>query len=82
MRWLNDPSNEKEAVQLLARRLELDEALAGRSYAYLLTEHRAFRGEGKNDGRGLAEMVRLLAEYQLVPKKEPWESFVDQSFLQ
>jgi ABC-type nitrate/sulfonate/bicarbonate transport system substrate-binding protein len=41
MRWLNDPSNEREAVQMLARRLRIDEALASRSYAYLLTENRA-----------------------------------------
>lgn len=80
MRWLNDPRNEKVAVQILARHLQIDEAAAARSYAYLLTEHRAFRGEGRNDARGLAEMVRLLAEYQAIPKKEPWESFVDQSF--
>lgn len=80
MRWLNDPRNEKDAVQLLARRLKIDETLAARSYTFLVTERRAFRGEGKNDARGLAEMVRLLAEGQLIPKPEPWESFVDQSF--
>lgn len=80
MRWLNDPGNEKESVQFLARRLKIDEALAARSYAYLVRERRAFRGEGKNDARGLAEMVRLLADGQLIPKGEPWESFVDQSF--
>lgn len=81
MRWLNDPSNEKDAVQVLARHLKIDEALAARSYAYLVKGQRAFRGEGGNDARGLAEMVRLLAESQMIPKKEPWESFVDPSFL-
>ena len=80
-RWLNDPSHEKEAVQVLARRLKIDEGIAARSYTYLIAEHRAFRGEGRNDARGLAEMVRLLAEYQLIPKKEPWERFVDRSFM-
>jgi ABC-type nitrate/sulfonate/bicarbonate transport system substrate-binding protein len=78
--WLNDPSNEKEAVHLLARRLKIDEALATRSYVYLITEQRAFRGEGRNDARGLAEMVRLLTESQMIPTTVPWESFVDQSF--
>ena len=80
MRWLNDPGNEKEAVQILARRLKVEEAVAARSYAYLLTEHRAFRGEGRNDAGGLAEIVRLLAESRMIPKKEDWESFVDRSF--
>ena len=81
VQWLNDPSNEKEAIQILARRLKSDEALAARSYIYLVKELRAFRGEAKNDARGLAEMVRLLAESQMIPKKEPWESFVDPAFL-
>jgi ABC-type nitrate/sulfonate/bicarbonate transport system substrate-binding protein len=80
MRWLNDPRNEREAVQILARRLKIDETLATRSYAYMVTEHRAFRGEGKNDGPGLAEMIRLLADAQLIPRREPWESYVDHSF--
>jgi len=81
MRWLNDPRNEKDAVQLLARRLRIDQALAARSYTFLVAERRAFRGEGKNDGRGLAEMVRLLAAGQLIPGPEPWEAFVDQAFM-
>jgi ABC-type nitrate/sulfonate/bicarbonate transport system substrate-binding protein len=80
MRWLNDPANETQAVQILMRRLKVDEAVAARSYAYLLTEHRAFRGEGRNDGGGLAEMVRLLAEAGMIPKPAAWEAFVDQSF--
>jgi ABC-type nitrate/sulfonate/bicarbonate transport system substrate-binding protein len=80
MRWLNDPRNERDAVQILARHLKIDEPLATRSYAYMVREHRAFRGEGKNDGPGLAEMIRLLADAQLIPGREPWESYVDQSF--
>lgn len=58
--------------KVLARRLKIDEGLAAKSYAYLLTEHRAFRGEGRNDARGLAEMVRLnllLALYPVVPAR-------------
>ena len=79
--WLNDPANERRAVQLLSEHLRIDQGTAGRSYRYLVVEHTAFRGNGKIDGPGLAEMIRLLAEARLMPKREPWESFVDASFL-
>jgi ABC-type nitrate/sulfonate/bicarbonate transport system substrate-binding protein len=47
----------------------------------LTNENKSFRGEGAIDGPGLAEMIRLLASDQLISKREPWESFVDPSFL-
>jgi len=47
----------------------------------MVPENKAFHGEGAIDTAGLAEMVRLLAGEQLIPKREPWESFVDASFL-
>jgi ABC-type nitrate/sulfonate/bicarbonate transport system substrate-binding protein len=75
-RWLNDPRNEKDATQILVRHLKIDEPLAARTYAYLLTQGKAFRGEAKVDGPGLAEMIRMLAEASVIPHKEPWQSFV------
>lgn len=78
--WLNDPANERRAVQILGEHLRIDQGIAARSYRYLIAENKAFRGEGKIDGPGLAEMIRLLAEGRLMPKREPWESFVDVSF--
>lgn len=32
-------------------------------------------------GPGLAEMIRLLEYDNLIPKCEPWEAFVDSSFI-
>jgi hypothetical protein len=29
---------------------------------------------------GLTEMIRLLAADQMIPKLEPWETFVDPTF--
>ena len=81
MRWMNDPANEKAAIELMVQRLKIDEAIAAQTYKFMIPENRAFRGEGAIDGPGLAEMVRLLAGDQLIPKREPWESFVDASFL-
>ena len=81
MHWMNDPANEKAVIEILAQRLKIDETTAARTYKFMIPENRAFRGEGAVDGPGLAEMVRLLAGDQMIPKREPWETFVDASFL-
>lgn len=81
MRWTNDPANEKAAVELMIQRLRIDEGIAAQTYKFLITENRAFRGEGVVDGPGLAEMIRLLAGDNLIPERKPWETFVDPAFL-
>ena len=81
MRWLNDPANEKAVTEILAERLKIDETTAARTYKFMVPENKAFVGEGAVDGPGLAEMVRLLFNDQLIPKREPWETFVDAGFL-
>lgn len=80
-RWLNDPQNERRAVHILMQHLKTDERTASRSYRYLIADAKAFKGEGRIDGPGLGEAIRLLADYQMLPKKEPWESFADPSFM-
>jgi len=80
MRWINDPANEKAVTEVLVQRLKIDEATAARTYKFMVPENKAFRGEGAIDTAGLAEMIRLLASDQMIPKREPWESFVDGSF--
>ena len=73
--WLNDAGNEKEATRI-TRQLKVDDTLAARTYRYMLTDGKAYRGEAKVDGPGLAEMIRMLAEANVIPQKEPWQSFV------
>ena len=80
-RWMNDPANEKPVIEILVARMKIDEATAAQTYKFMIPENKAFRGEGAIDGAGLTEMIRLLAGDQLIPKREPWESFVDTSFL-
>jgi ABC-type nitrate/sulfonate/bicarbonate transport system substrate-binding protein len=80
MQWLNEPANEKAVREVIMQRLKVDEATAARTYKFMVTENKAFRGAGAIDGPGLAEMIRLLAADQMIPKREPWETFVDQSF--
>ena len=80
MRWLNDPANEKAVIEVMMQRLKIDEATAERTYKFMVPENKAFRGEGAIDVAGLTEMIRLLAADQMIPKREPWETFVDPSF--
>lgn len=81
MHWMNDPANERAAIELMTQRLKVDEAIAAQTYKFMIPENKAFRGEAAIDTAGLEEMIRLLASDQMIPKKEPWESFVDSGFL-
>jgi ABC-type nitrate/sulfonate/bicarbonate transport system substrate-binding protein len=80
MQWLNDPANEKGVTQIIMQRLKIDETTAARTYKFMVTDNNAFRGGGAIDPAGLTEMVRLLAADQMIPKREPWQTFVDGSF--
>jgi NitT/TauT family transport system substrate-binding protein len=80
-RWINDPANEKAAIELMVQRLRVDAAIAAQTYKFIVQDNKSFRHEALIDGPGLAEMIRLLAYDKLIPKREPWETFVDQAFL-
>jgi ABC-type nitrate/sulfonate/bicarbonate transport system substrate-binding protein len=81
MRWVNDPANEKAAIELMEQRLKIDEGIATQTYKFLIADNKAFRGEGAIDGPGLAEMIRLLASDNMIPEKKPWETFVDPALM-
>src|SRR5882724_9123792 len=81
MRWINDPANEKAVTEIVAQRLKVDESTAARTYKFMVPENNAFRNEAAVDGPGLAEMIRLLASDNMIPKREPWETFVDPAFM-
>ena len=61
--------------------MKIDDATAARTYKFMVPENKSFVGEGFVDGPGLAEMIRLLVGDQMIPKREPWENFVDAAFL-
>jgi ABC-type nitrate/sulfonate/bicarbonate transport system substrate-binding protein len=81
MRWMNDPANEKPMVELMTKNLKIDEALAAQTYKFMIPDNTSCRLEGAVDGPGMSEMVRLLFSDNMIPKREPWESFVDPAFL-
>ena len=68
-------ATEKEATRI-TRHLKIDDTLAAQTYCYTLADGKAYGGEAKVDGPGLAEMIRMFAEANVVPQKEPWPSFV------
>jgi hypothetical protein len=61
--------------------LKIDQAIAAKTYKFMIPENKAFRYEGMIDGTGLAEMIRLLESDKMIPKREPWEMFVDPAFM-
>ncbi len=81
-RWLNDPANERQAVRTLGQHLRIDERTASQTYRHMIVDGKAYRGEAAIDGPGLAEVVRILADYDLVARREPWEVFADPSYVQ
>jgi hypothetical protein len=42
----------------------------------MITEGKAFYGQAKVDGAGLSEIIRLLAEANVIAQRDPWQSFV------
>src|SRR5438067_11840612 len=39
MRWLNDPANEKAAIELMVQRLKVDQAIAVQTYKFMIPEN-------------------------------------------
>jgi ABC-type nitrate/sulfonate/bicarbonate transport system substrate-binding protein len=81
MRWINDPANEKAAIELMVQRLKVDQTIATQTYKFMIPENKAFRHEAMINGPGLTEMIRLLEADKMIPKREPWETFVDPAFM-
>jgi ABC-type nitrate/sulfonate/bicarbonate transport system substrate-binding protein len=81
MRWLNDPANETAAIELMVQRLKVDQAIAIRTYKFMISENNAFRHESRIDAPGLTEMIRLLESDKMIPRREAWETFVDSGFM-
>jgi len=69
------------AIEVMVQRLKVDAAIALQTYRFMIPENQSFRYEGVIDGPGLAEMIRLLEADKLIPKREPWETFVDSGFM-
>ncbi len=52
MRWINDPANEKAAIELMVQRLKVDQAIAAQTYKFMIPENKAFRMKALLMARG------------------------------
>ena len=66
----------REATRILNRHPKIDDTLAAQTYRYTLADGKAYGGEAKVDGPGLAEMIRMFAQANVIPQKERRQSFV------
>ena len=46
MRWINDPSNERAAIELMVQRLKVDAAIAVQTCRFMIPENQSLRHEG------------------------------------
>lgn len=82
MRWLSDPRNKAEAVQILADYTHLDPKLAAATYDTCVTRFKMFAGEGTIDATGFRDVLDYLAADGLVARPTPpLTKYVDESYF-
>jgi ABC-type nitrate/sulfonate/bicarbonate transport system substrate-binding protein len=63
-RWVLDPVNKTEAIQLLVNRGNLVPEIAARAYAYVTDPHEGFNRDAKFDMDGFKNVLNLRAEIE------------------
>src|SRR5262245_10004809 len=63
-RWLLDPANKTEAVQLLVERIRLSPELAANAYAAVTDPTEGFNKDAQFDMEGFRNVLRLRAEIE------------------
>jgi ABC-type nitrate/sulfonate/bicarbonate transport system substrate-binding protein len=79
LRWIRDPANRTEAVDLLVEKLKLDRKIAERTYDLLAVPSSGFTPDARFDVEGFRNMLALRAEIVRKPETEaaPPERYVD-----
>jgi ABC-type nitrate/sulfonate/bicarbonate transport system substrate-binding protein len=67
LRWIRDPNNRVEAVNLLVGNLKLDRNIAQRTYDLLVVPASGFTPDAKFDVEGFRNMLALRAEIARTP---------------
>jgi ABC-type nitrate/sulfonate/bicarbonate transport system substrate-binding protein len=62
LRWAMDPSNKAEAIELLAKGLNISQDIARRSYAVAVDPQQGFMRDAKVDIDGFKNVLKLRAE--------------------
>jgi ABC-type nitrate/sulfonate/bicarbonate transport system substrate-binding protein len=82
MRWLSDPRNKAEAVQILAEYTHLDPGMAAATYDTCVTRFKMYAGFGKIDATGFQDVLDYLAADGLVGRPSPpLAKYVDESYF-
>jgi ABC-type nitrate/sulfonate/bicarbonate transport system substrate-binding protein len=81
-RWLLDPANKTEAVQLLVDRLKLTPEIAARSYAIVTDPNEGMAKDAKFDIEGFKNVLKLRAEIegQWGGNPPPPDRYIDLSY--
>jgi ABC-type nitrate/sulfonate/bicarbonate transport system substrate-binding protein len=70
VRWIRDPNNRAEAIDLLADKFKLDRKVAQRTYDLLLIPASGFTPDARFDVEGFRNMLALRAEIERKPDTE------------
>ena len=81
-RWILDPANKTEAVQLLVDRLKLTPEIAARAYAIVTDPIDGMAKDAKFDMEGFKNVLKLRAEIegQWGGTPPPAERYIDLSY--
>ena len=63
-RWLLDPANKAEAIQLAADRVKLPPDVAAKAYAYVTDPSEGFDKDAQFDMEGFKNVLKLRAEIE------------------
>jgi ABC-type nitrate/sulfonate/bicarbonate transport system substrate-binding protein len=79
LRWVRNPANRAEAVDMLVAKLALDRTIAARTYDLLVVPATGFTPDAAFDAEGFRAMLALRAEIERKPETEaaPPERYVD-----
>jgi NitT/TauT family transport system substrate-binding protein len=77
IRWLYDPANKNEAIQLLMKETNTDQAAGNASYELYVNKMRIFPIDGCIQTKGLAVSLELLKKLGQIKTNPPVEKFAD-----
>lgn len=80
-KWLYDPANRAEALQILQKHANVDPKIGEATYKLFFEELKAYSKEGEVDLKGLKTAIDIMVEDGDIPKAAPPEKFVEAEML-
>jgi NitT/TauT family transport system substrate-binding protein len=83
LRWLNDPANQQEAIQILMSYTNVNVDLAQRAYEVLVSETHSYSKEGELNTAGIENVLKDLVNAGVIKRPIPSANkYIDMSYLQ